>query len=248
MQNRLVWHIQTPEESRAHLFLEKKRAEQHWSELCTRKNREKRLHLDKSPKPRLESRKIQRSGRGKRLTTIPSSMLLLQRLQTKNKTAAKALSYRLSASTKNGKKEKKKSESLSKTTKMPKKVWLDRSRIRRRKLERTKKRKQQESRTHLHAETRLQWRQQSADGNLNTAKTCSRKKDVRETRITGYRESEEEKIEKSTAQPELQCRGLRHAIRYRTADYYRNKLAINPVLFGIVLSSCGIRVLRVEAV
>jgi hypothetical protein len=49
-------------------------------------------------------------------------MLLLQRLQTKNKTAAKALSYRLSASTKNGKKEKKKSESLSKTTKMPKKV------------------------------------------------------------------------------------------------------------------------------
>jgi hypothetical protein len=25
MQNRLVWHIQTPEESRAHLFLEKKK-------------------------------------------------------------------------------------------------------------------------------------------------------------------------------------------------------------------------------
>jgi hypothetical protein len=79
-------------------------------------------------------------------------------------------------------------------------------------------------------------------------KPAHRRKIVRETRITGYRESEEEKIEKSTAQPELQCRGLRHAIRYRTADYFRNKLAINPVLYGIVLLSRGIRVLRVEAV
>lgn len=111
---------------------------------------------------------------------------------------------------------------------MPKEVWPDRSKIRRRKLERTKKRKQQECRTHLDAETRLQRRQQSADGNLNTAKTCTQKKDVRETRITGYRESEEEKIEKSTAQTELQCRGLRHAIRYRTADYYRNNWLSTP--------------------